>query len=100
MSVNCCVVLCCSVVRCVPIETHLQDIENLLLQTEPCLYECKQYYCASVNMFTLEDIMNKLVENVHKLWKCQREQSNSEKSSFEIHLLLLQLNSSHRKLRV
>ena len=51
-------------------------------------------------MFTLEDIINKLGEDVDKLWKCQSEQFNSEKSSSEGHLLLLQLNTSHRILRV
>jgi len=51
-------------------------------------------------MFTLEDIINNLEEDLHKLCKCQSEQFNSEKSSSEGHLLLLQLTSSHRILRV
>jgi hypothetical protein len=44
-------------------------------------------------MFTLEDIINKLEEDVNKLWKSQSEQFKMEKSSSEGHLLLLQLNS-------
>jgi len=51
-------------------------------------------------MFTPEDIINKLVEDVHSLWKCQSEQFEWENSSSEVHLLLLQLNSSQRVLRV
>ena len=51
-------------------------------------------------MFTLEDIKNKLVEDVYKLWKCQKEQFDRENSSLDGHLLLLQLNSLHRLLRV
>ena len=44
--------------------------------------------------------MNKLVEDMHSLWKRQSEQLNLEKSSSEGHLLLLQLNSLHLVLRV
>jgi len=51
-------------------------------------------------MFTFEDIVNKLVQDVHKLWKCRSEQFNSEKPLLDGHLLLLQLKSSHRILRV
>ena len=51
-------------------------------------------------MFTFEDIVNKLVQDVHKLWKCQSEQFDKENSSLDGHLLLLQLNSLHRLLRV
>jgi hypothetical protein len=51
-------------------------------------------------MFTLEDIMNILEEDVHKLWKFHSEQHISEMSSLEGHLLLLQLNNSHCLLRV
>jgi len=51
-------------------------------------------------MFTLEDIMNRLVHDVHKLWKYQRVQFKSEKSLSEGHLLLLQLNSLHHVLHV
>jgi len=41
-------------------------------------------------MFTVEGIINKLVEDVCKLWKCQSEQFKWEKSLLEGHLLLLQ----------
>ena len=51
-------------------------------------------------MFTLEDIINNLVEDVHSLWKYQSEQFELEDSSSEGQLLLLQLNSSQRVLRV
>ena len=51
-------------------------------------------------MFTLEDIMKVLEEDVHKLWKFHREQLKLEKPSLEGHLLLLQLNCLHRLLRV
>jgi len=43
-------------------------------------------------MFTLEDIMNALEENMHKLQKFSSEQLKLEKSSLEGHLMLLQLN--------
>ena len=51
-------------------------------------------------MFTLEGVINKLVEDVQKFWKCQSEQFEMEKSSSEGHLLLLQLNTLPRILRV
>jgi len=51
-------------------------------------------------MFTLEGIINKLEEDVHKLAECECEQFKWEKSSLQGHLLFLQLNSSHRTLRV
>jgi len=51
-------------------------------------------------MFTLEGIVNRLEDDVHKLWKCQREQFKSEKTSSEGHLLLLHLNTAHRIVRV
>ena len=51
-------------------------------------------------MFTIEDIMNVLEDDVHKLWKFHSEQLKLEKSSLEGHLLLLQLNYLHRLLRV
>ena len=51
-------------------------------------------------MFTIERVINKLVEDVHKLWKCLNEQFESEKPSSVGQLLLLQLNSSHRLLQV
>jgi hypothetical protein len=51
-------------------------------------------------MFTLEDRMNVLKEFVHKMWKLHSEQLKLEKSSFEGHLLLLQLNDLHRLLSV
>jgi hypothetical protein len=51
-------------------------------------------------MFTIEGIINKPVQDIHKLWKCQSEQFEMENSSSEGHLLLLQLNSLHRLLRV
>jgi len=51
-------------------------------------------------MLTFQVIINKLVDDVHKLWKCQSEQFDMEKSSSEGHLLLLQLNSLPRTLRV
>jgi len=51
-------------------------------------------------MFALEDIMNVLEEDVHKMWKFHSEKFKLEKSSLEGHLLLLQLNDLHRLLRV
>jgi len=51
-------------------------------------------------MFTLEDIMNVLKEDLHKLWKFHSEQLKLEKSSLEGHLLLLQLSYLHCLLRV
>jgi len=44
-------------------------------------------------MLTVEGIINRLMEDVHKLWKCQSEQFKLEETSSEGHLLLLQLNS-------
>ena len=92
--------LCSGVVRCVPIETHLQDKDHLLLQTEICVLEYKHYYRTSVNMLILDDIINKLELDVHKLWKCQSGQFKLLESALEGHLLLLQLNSSHHIMRV
>ena len=51
-------------------------------------------------MFAIEDIINKLEEGMHNLWKCQSEQIKLLESTLEGQLLLPQLNSSHRKLRV
>jgi hypothetical protein len=51
-------------------------------------------------MFSLEDIISKEVEDVHKLWKSRSEQFKMEKSSSEGHLSLLQLNSLQRMLLV
>ena len=51
-------------------------------------------------MLTFEDIINKLMEGVHKLWECQSEQLKVEKFSSEGYLLLLQLNPLPRILRV
>jgi hypothetical protein len=51
-------------------------------------------------MLTVEGILNRLVEDVHKLWICQREQFKWEKSPSEGHVLLLQLNTLPRTLRV
>jgi hypothetical protein len=44
--------------------------------------------------------MNVLEEDLHKVWKFHSEQRKLEKSSLEVHLLLLQLNYLHRLLRV
>jgi len=43
-------------------------------------------------MLTVEGIINRLMEDVHNLWKIQSEQFKMEKSSSEGHLLLLLLN--------
>ena len=43
-------------------------------------------------MFTLEDIINVLEEDMHKLLKFHSEQLKLQKSSLEGHLMLLQLN--------
>ena len=51
-------------------------------------------------MFRHEGIINKLVEDAHKLWKRQREQFELLEPALEGQLLLEQLNSSHRLLRV
>jgi hypothetical protein len=51
-------------------------------------------------MFTLEDIMNVLEEDVHKMWKFHSEQFKLEMWSLEGHLLLLQLNYLYHLLRV
>jgi len=51
-------------------------------------------------MFAVDGIINNLEEDKHKLWICQNKQFKSEKSTSEGHLLLLQLNSLHRTLRV
>jgi len=51
-------------------------------------------------MLTAEGNINRLMEDVHKLWECQREQFKREKSLSEGHLLLLQLNSLPCILRV
>jgi len=51
-------------------------------------------------MLTVEGIINELMEDVHKLWKSQSEQFKLQESSSEGHLLLLQLNSLPRILRV
>ena len=80
VSVICCVlcivvfcgaVMCCGFVRC------------------KCLRDYKQCYCTALNIFALESIVNKLDEDVHKLWKCNSEQFESEK-----YFLLLQLKTS------
>jgi len=44
--------------------------------------------------------MNKLVEDVHCLWKRQSEQFKVERSSSEGHYLLLHLNTLRHVLRV
>jgi len=51
-------------------------------------------------MLTVEGVINRQMEDVHILWKYQREEFKSEKSSSEGHLLFLQLNSLARILRV
>jgi len=51
-------------------------------------------------MFTFEDIINKVMEGVHKLWECQSEQFKEDNSSSVGHLLLEELNSLPRILRV
>jgi hypothetical protein len=51
-------------------------------------------------MLTVEGIINKLVDDVHKLWKYKSEQFKMEKYLSEGHLLFLQLNSLPRILRV
>ena len=51
-------------------------------------------------MFTVEEIMNVLEEEVHKLWNVHSEQLNLEKLSLAGHLLLLQLNNLLHLLRV
>jgi len=51
-------------------------------------------------MFTVEGSINNLVEDVHKLWKCQTEQFELLEPALEGQLLLLQLNSSRCLLRV
>jgi hypothetical protein len=51
-------------------------------------------------MFTFEEIINELLEDVHSLWNSQSEQLKLEKVSSEGHLVLLQLNPLHRALRV
>jgi hypothetical protein len=60
-----------------------------------CMCEYKNSYCTPFYMFTLEDIMNVLEEDVHKLWKFHSEQRKLEKWSLEGNLLLLQLNYLH-----
>ena len=57
--------------------------------------EYKHYYCTPFYMFTLEDIMDVLEEDVHTLWKIHSEQRKLEEPSLEGHLLLLQLNDLH-----
>jgi hypothetical protein len=51
-------------------------------------------------MFTLEDIMNALEEDVNKMWKFHSEQFKLKMWSLEVHLLLLQLNYLHCSLRI
>jgi len=51
-------------------------------------------------MLAHEGIINNLVEDMQKFWKCHSEQFESEESLSEGHLLLLQLNTLHRILRV
>jgi hypothetical protein len=60
----------------------------------------EQCCCAALNMLTVEGFINKLGEDVHRLWKCLGEQFKKENSASERHLLLLQLNSSPCTLRV
>jgi len=58
------------------------------------------FCCTALNILTVEGIINKLMVDVHKLWECQSEQFEREKSLSEGHLLLLQLHSLPRILRV
>ena len=51
-------------------------------------------------MLTFEDTINKVEENMNKVWKSQTEQYKVDKSSSERYLLLLHLNSLPRILRV
>jgi len=51
-------------------------------------------------MFAVEDIINKLVEDMQKLWKYRSEQFGLENSSSEEHFLLLHLKTSNILLRV
>jgi hypothetical protein len=51
-------------------------------------------------MLTVEGVINKLEQNVHKLWECDSELFKLEKSALEAHLLLLQLITFQRILRV
>ena len=51
-------------------------------------------------MFTIEDIMNVLKDDVHQLRTFHSEQFKLGKSSLEGHLLLLQLNYLHRLLSI
>ena len=51
-------------------------------------------------MVTIEGIMKVMKEDVHKLCKFHSEQFKLKQSSLEGQLLLLQLNSLHRLLRV
>jgi hypothetical protein len=57
--------------------------------------EYKQCCCVSLNVFTVEGVINKLEQNVHRLWECNSEQFILEKCLPQGHLLLLQLISLH-----
>jgi hypothetical protein len=61
--------------------------------------EYKLCCCASLNVFTVEGVINELEQNVHRWWKCNGEQFILGKSSSEGHLLLLELISFHCTLR-
>ena len=71
-----------------------------------CRQKCKvvlvynYHCCTALNIFTLEGIVNNLVEDMHTLRNYQCEKFESEKSASERHLLLQQLNSLHSILRV
>jgi hypothetical protein len=98
VSVNCCVFVCCDFVRLVPVEIYLMDMSLVAADRSTNVYvNINMIICTPLYTLTLEGIINKLEEDVHYLWKSQREQF---KSSLKAHLLLLQLNSSLRILRV
>jgi hypothetical protein len=65
-----------------------------------CVCEYKHSYRTRFKMATIEDIMNALEKDVHKLWKINSEKFKLGKCSLEGNLLLLQLNTLHRVLSV
>ena len=85
--------MCCGVVRCVPVEIHLQDKYHLFLHTKVwmcawiwtiLLHFLKYSYSSRHHKYTRRD--------APKFWKLHNEDFQLEKSSLAAHLLLLQLH--------
>ena len=85
---------------CTQLQTEVYTYIYIYICVCVCVCEYKHSYCTHFNMVTIEGIMKVMKEDVHKLCTFHSEQFKLKKSSLEGQLLLLQLNSLHRLLRV